>query len=139
MRIQPTLTTAVDLPALCPPSTMAHSGSFNTNPDGPQMPNGVGARSFFERTEMSITLTKAQALEIQRTQVAHYTPLCENLAASVAAKTTAEKLEDGIEYPIHVINKHIPRGGAIEALIGLDVGPKCTIDRCNWEKAENAN
>lgn len=78
---------------------------------------------------MNITLTKAQALEIQRTQVAHYTPLCANLAAIVAEKTTADKLMDCVEYPVLIINQHIPRGGAIESLLGLYVGPLHTDPR----------
>ncbi len=78
---------------------------------------------------MNIALTKPQALEIQRTQVEHYTPLCANLAAIVAKKTTADKLMDGVEYLVHTINQHIPRGGAIESLLGLDVGPLHTDPR----------
>ena len=42
------------------------------------------------------------------------------LAEKVAAITTAHQLQDGIEYDIYTINRHIPRGGAIEHLCGID-------------------
>lgn len=67
----------------------------------------------------NITMTKAQALEIQARQVEHYSFVCPDIAAKVAAITTADELEDGVAYPVAVINKHIPRGGAIEGLCGI--------------------
>lgn len=70
----------------------------------------------------NITMTKAQALEIQAQHVAHYAHLRAGLAELVASLTTADRLQDGIEYPIQVINFHIPRGGRIEALCGVDFG-----------------
>lgn len=69
-----------------------------------------------------ITMTKAQALEIQRQQIAHYSPLRSDLAEAVAAITTAHLLQDGVEYSVFVINQHIPRGSAIERLCGVDFG-----------------
>ncbi len=69
-----------------------------------------------------ITMTKARALEIQRQQVAHYVHFRADLAQVVAAATTADQLLDGVEYPVQIINKHIPRGGAIEAMCGVDFG-----------------
>jgi len=69
-----------------------------------------------------ITLTKDKALEIQREHVEWYAPLCPDLAAKVAAITTADQLQDGIEYDIFTINKHIPRGSAIEHICGVDFG-----------------
>ena len=69
-----------------------------------------------------ITMTKARALEIQRQHVAHYENLRADLAQVVAAATTADQLLDGVEYPAQVINKHIPRGGCIEAMCGVDFG-----------------
>lgn len=69
-----------------------------------------------------ITMTKADALAIQRKHIAHYLPLCPDLEAKVAAITTADKLQDGIQYDIFTINKHIPRGGAIEHICGVDSG-----------------
>lgn len=70
----------------------------------------------------NIKLTKARALEIQRQHIAHYLHLRADLAEVVAAMTTADQLEDGIEYPILTINQHIPRGGDIEALCGVNYG-----------------
>jgi hypothetical protein len=67
-----------------------------------------------------ITMTKQQALKIQAEQVAWYAPkYVGNLAEVVAGMTTADQLEDGVEYPIITINEHIPRGGAIEHLCGI--------------------
>jgi hypothetical protein len=41
------------------------------------------------------------------------------LAERIATMTTADMLEDGVEYPVHVINKHVPRGADIEYLCGI--------------------
>jgi len=70
---------------------------------------------------VKITLTKAEALKIQAEQVAWYGRIAgrEWLAEKVASMTTADALEDGVEYPIHVINDHIPRGADIEYLCGI--------------------
>jgi hypothetical protein len=73
---------------------------------------------------MRITMTKELALKIQAEQVAWYSrPGAPGegigLAEQVAAKTTADALQDGVEYPVHIINEHIPRGGDIEHLCGL--------------------
>ena len=69
---------------------------------------------------MNITLTKAEALAIQQRHIAHYLHLNPRLPEQVAERTTAHLLEDDVPYPVHIINQHIPRGGAIEALCGLD-------------------
>lgn len=69
-----------------------------------------------------ITLTKDKALEIQRKHVEHYKHLRADLPEVVAAATTADQLLDGVEYPVQIINKHIPRGGVIEAMCGVDFG-----------------
>jgi hypothetical protein len=66
-----------------------------------------------------ITMTKAEALKIQAEHVAWYSRLCPNLAEKVAAMTTADALEDDKQYPVTIINEHIPRGGDIEYLCGL--------------------
>lgn len=67
---------------------------------------------------MPVMMTKAQALEIQAKQLDHYAKYYgEHIRALVAAATTADQLEDGVEYPSWTINRHIPRGGAIEFLI----------------------
>lgn len=68
-------------------------------------------------------LTKAAALKIQAEQVAYYAQFCPDIAKRVASITTADKLEDGVEYDVITINRHIPRGGMIERLAGLpDMG-----------------
>lgn len=67
-----------------------------------------------------ITMTKDQALKIQADQIAWYTHLRADLAERVAEITTADSLEDGVDYPVYIINRHIPRGASIERLAGLD-------------------
>ena len=42
------------------------------------------------------------------------------LAAKIAEMTQADKLESGKAYPIHVINRYIPRGGSIEHVLGME-------------------
>lgn len=73
---------------------------------------------------MMFTMTKAEALKIQAEQVAWYNRNGDRpwLAGKVSSMTTADVLEDGIEYPVSTINQHIPRGGDIERLCGLDFG-----------------
>lgn len=70
---------------------------------------------------MRITMTKEEALRIQREQLAWYNRDGSRpwLAAAIAAKTTADALESGKEYPVHIINEHIPRGADIEYLCGI--------------------
>jgi hypothetical protein len=71
---------------------------------------------------MNITLTKEKALKIQAEQVAHYmlNPNCPlDFAERVAEATNADALEDGVEYPVQEINRHIPRGGKLEYMAGL--------------------
>lgn len=69
-----------------------------------------------------ITLTKAEALKIQAEQVAHYAKIYgEWVRDAVAKQTTADALEDGVNYDMVTINRHIPRGGAIEQLIPAKV------------------
>jgi hypothetical protein len=64
-------------------------------------------------------MTKAQALAIQAEQIAWYNRdgRFPDLAEKVAAITRADALEDGVEYSVHIINEHIPRGGDIEQII----------------------
>ena len=66
-----------------------------------------------------ITMTKAEALKIQAEHVAWYGKYRSNLAELVASMTTADALENGKQYPVSVINEHIPRGGDIEHICGL--------------------
>jgi hypothetical protein len=64
-----------------------------------------------------ISITKAEALAIQAQHVDHYAAIYgEHVRALVASATTAHMLPDGA-HDIVTINRHIPRGGAIEWLI----------------------
>lgn len=64
-----------------------------------------------------ITLTKAAALAIQAKQLDHYAPdPAHPLRAAVAAKTTADELDDE-PYSVVDINRHIPRGGDLEFIM----------------------
>jgi hypothetical protein len=66
-----------------------------------------------------LKMTKAAALAKQAEQVAHYARIYPmmNVAELVANATTADALAEG-EHDIVVINRHIPRGAAIEILLG---------------------
>lgn len=64
-----------------------------------------------------IKLTKARALAIQAEHVEWYSPGRPWLAAAVAAATRADLLPDGVEIDVVEVNRHIPRGGAIEWMI----------------------
>lgn len=71
---------------------------------------------------MSFTLTKKEALEIQAKQIEHYVSAYgEGVRQAVADATTADELADDVRYDVVTINRHIPRGGAIEALIPAKV------------------
>ena len=64
-----------------------------------------------------ITLTRDEALRIQSEQVDHYVALHgEWVRAAVAEATTAEALADG-PHEVFIVNRHIPRGASLEALI----------------------
>jgi len=65
----------------------------------------------------NLKMTKEEALKIQAEQVEYYGAKHPWLAAAIAIRTTADKLESGKEYPLETINRHIPRGGDIEFLI----------------------
>lgn len=66
-----------------------------------------------------ITMTKAEALAKQAEQIEWYANMWgDQVRSVVAAATTADALEDGKAYPVTVINRHIPRGAAIEMLMG---------------------
>jgi hypothetical protein len=73
---------------------------------------------------MDIRMTKEEALAIQQKQIAWYNRNGDFpwLADKLASMTTAEVLEDGRLYPVIEINKHIPRGGDIEHLLGFANG-----------------
>jgi hypothetical protein len=64
-----------------------------------------------------ITMTVAEALAIQAKQIDHYAANYPGVAAVVAAHTDTSKLDPETSYDVTVINRHIPRGGAIEALL----------------------
>ena len=62
-------------------------------------------------------MTKKLALEIQAQHVDAFAEIYgEDVRKLVADATTADALPDG-EHDIVLINRHIPRGGAIEQLI----------------------
>lgn len=69
-----------------------------------------------------IKMTKAEALRIQAEQIKWYCSKRPDLAKLITNATTADALEDGVEYDIITINKHIPRGAAIEYLLGSRFG-----------------
>jgi len=64
-------------------------------------------------------MTVKEALTIQDRQIAYYAPLCPtiNLKEKVKADTTAHELDPDVDHDVVVINRHIPRGGFIEAII----------------------
>jgi hypothetical protein len=67
----------------------------------------------------AIKMTKAEALRIQGEQLDYY---CRNMTEEqqaelrrrIAAETTADQLEDGVEYSVATVNRCIPRGTDIE-------------------------
>ena len=65
-----------------------------------------------------VTLTKAEAQRIQAEHIEWYgrTYGVERVRALVMAADSSSLLTDG-EHDIVTINRHIPRGGAIETLI----------------------
>lgn len=74
--------------------------------------------AFLVKTRGTQRMTKAQALAIQAEQVEWYgrTYGVERVRALVAAADTSHLLPDG-EHDVVTINRHIPRGGALEWLI----------------------
>ena len=73
-----------------------------------------------------ITLTKSEALRIQAQQIEHYAAshgqwVCE----AVAAATTADEMGEG-PHDMVTINRHIPRGGAIETLIAAKLAEQAS-------------
>ena len=68
---------------------------------------------------MRITMTKAQALAKQAEQIEWYASRWgDDVRTVVANATNADALDDDVDYDVVTINRHIPRGGAIEALMG---------------------
>lgn len=87
---------------------------------------------------MTITLTKAEALRIQATQLDHYADMYgEWIRAAVAARTNADVLPDDVAISVIEVNRCIPRGGAIEGIVcerrGHDftLPPTARCRRCN--------
>lgn len=73
-------------------------------------------------------LTKSRAMEIQSDQVNHYAKQYgEHVRKLVSDATTADQLEYGIEYDVVIVNRHIPRGGAIAQLIPEIVAQEAAI------------
>jgi len=66
-----------------------------------------------------LKMTVAQALAVQAKQVAHYSQNYSQCAALVAAATDTTGLDADVEYDMVVINRHVPRGHAIEVLLGF--------------------
>ena len=67
-------------------------------------------------------MTPRDALKRQADQVAHYSKINPNIGAMVAKKTNLNGLDLDAEYDVIVINRHIPRGGAIESMLNIDFG-----------------
>jgi len=68
----------------------------------------------------NITLTLRKALEIQAKQLDSYCtdkPYGEAIRAKIAERTNVEGLDLDEELPAHIVNRHVPRGGAIEVLV----------------------
>ena len=87
------------------------------------VPSGAATVLLPERTGSSremFTITKSNALRIQAEHVAWYGKLYPEIAVAeiVAAHTTADALDGEGPHDVVVVNRHIPRGGAIEMLIG---------------------
>lgn len=62
-------------------------------------------------------MTKAEALKIQAMQIEHYAQQRgEYVRQLVANATNADTLPEGL-HEVYIVNRHIPRGGAIEYLI----------------------
>jgi hypothetical protein len=66
--------------------------------------------------DLGITITKEQALKAQARDFERHKEY-KWLKARVADMTSAHLLEDGKEYDIKTINKHIPRGVNIDKLV----------------------
>lgn len=80
-------------------------------------------------------ITKAKALEIQAGQVEFYAARYGDwLRNAVADATSADALVDGVEYDMVVVNRHIPRGGAIEWMIPDIVARETEIKRQHAER-----
>ena len=74
-----------------------------------------------------IKMTPREALQIQQRQIMHYADLfpgkLSGLEAVMEKRTNLNGLDLDKEYDIFTINKHIPRGGDIEAVVfGKDQG-----------------
>lgn len=68
----------------------------------------------------NITLTLRKALEIQTTQLNFYCtdkPYDAEVRAKIASQTNVEGLDLDVELPAYIVNRHVPRGGAIEVLV----------------------
>jgi hypothetical protein len=75
----------------------------------------------------NVTMTVEKALAVQSEQLDWY---CRNLSPEksaalreqVALRTDVRDLVPGVVYPVTFINRFVPRGGAIESLLGIDGG-----------------
>lgn len=64
-------------------------------------------------------MTVEEALERQEAQLAYYERLHPGITEKIKAQTTAHELEPGKLYDVFIINRHVPRGGAIESALGI--------------------
>lgn len=71
-------------------------------------------------------MTVEDAMQCQARDIKHYARYYLGgepaLRAVVNGMTTADQLTPGVMYPTTEINKHVPRGGSIEFLCGVDFG-----------------
>lgn len=68
----------------------------------------------------NITLTLRKALEVQATQLNFYCtdkPYADEIRAKIASQTNVEGLDLDLELSAHIVNRYVPRGGAIEGLV----------------------
>ena len=64
-------------------------------------------------------LTPRKALEIQARQCANLEPHHPGITELVRQRTNTDGLDMDVQYDVIEINKHIPRGGAIERIAGI--------------------
>jgi hypothetical protein len=89
----------------------------------------------------NIKLTARKALEVQATQLDYYCvdkPYGERVRAKIVEQTNIEGLDLDEELPAHIINLHVPRGGAIETLVCAAIAAQQQRDRDSYQES-NAN
>ena len=75
---------------------------------------------------MLIKMTLQEALDIQREQIEHYGHLhpqgVAGLSKVMAARTNVEGMDLTAMRDLAEVNRHVPRGAAIEYILGVDYG-----------------